>query len=108
MTGWRIGYAAGPKPLIAAMKKVQSQSTSNPASISQYAALAALTGDQSFIGEMVSEFRTRHDRLIAGLSNIPGLKVRPGDGTFYAFPNIEGLMQAVGVDTDVRNSVNAY
>ncbi|RUO21376.1 pyridoxal phosphate-dependent aminotransferase [Aliidiomarina haloalkalitolerans] len=102
MTGWRIGYAAGPKPLIAAMKKVQSQSTSNPASISQYAALAALTGDQSFIGEMVSEFRTRHDRLIAGLSNIPGLKVRPGDGTFYAFPNIEGLMQAVGVDTDVE------
>lgn len=102
MTGWRIGYAAGPKPLIAAMKKVQSQSTSNPASISQYAALAALTGDQSFIGEMVSEFRTRHDRLIAGLSKIPGLKVRPGDGTFYAFPNIEGLMQAVGVDTDVE------
>ncbi|MCL4410001.1 MAG: pyridoxal phosphate-dependent aminotransferase [Gammaproteobacteria bacterium] len=102
MTGWRIGYAAGPKPLIAAMKKVQSQSTSNPASISQYAALAALTGDQSFIGEMVSEFRIRHDRLIAGLSKIPGLKVRPGDGTFYAFPNIEGLMQAVGVDTDVE------
>lgn len=102
MTGWRIGYAAGPKPIIAAMKKVQSQSTSNPASISQYAALAALTGDQSFIGEMVNEFRIRHDRLIDGLSKIPGLKVRPGDGTFYAFPNIEGLMQAVGVDTDVE------
>lgn len=102
MTGWRIGYAAGPKPIIAAMKKAQSQSTSNPASISQYAALAALTGDQSFIGEMVNEFRIRHDRLIDGLSKIPGLKVRPGDGTFYVFPNIEGLMQAVGVDSDVE------
>lgn len=102
MTGWRIGYAAGPKPIIAAMKKAQSQSTSNPASISQYAALAALNGDQSFIGEMVSEFRIRHDRLVEGLSKIPGLKVRPGDGTFYTFPNIEGLMQAVGVETDVE------
>lgn len=101
MTGWRIGYAAGPKPLIAAMKKVQSQSTSNPASISQYAALAALTGDQSFIGEMVSEFRTRHDTLVAGLQAIPGLQVRPSDGTFYTFPNVEGLMAAVGVDSDV-------
>ncbi|MCH8492364.1 MAG: pyridoxal phosphate-dependent aminotransferase [Idiomarina sp.] len=102
MTGWRIGYAAGPQKLIAAMKKVQSQSTSNPASISQYAALAALTGDQSFIGEMVTEFRARHDTLVAELSKIPGLKVRAGDGTFYTFPNIEGLMAAVGVDTDIE------
>lgn len=102
MTGWRIGYAAGPKPLIAAMKKVQSQSTSNPASISQHAALAALTGDQSFIGEMVTEFKARHDRLIEGLAKIPGLKVRPGDGTFYAFPNVEGLMAMVGVDSDIE------
>lgn len=102
MTGWRIGYAAGPQKLIAAMKKVQSQSTSNPASISQYAALAALTGDQSFISEMVTEFRARHDTLVAGLSKIPGLKVRAGDGTFYTFPNIEGLMAAVGVDTDIE------
>ncbi|MFU8784872.1 pyridoxal phosphate-dependent aminotransferase [Aliidiomarina sp.] len=102
MTGWRIGYAAGPQKLIAAMKKVQSQSTSNPASISQYAALAALTGDQSFIGEMVTEFRARHDTLVAELSKIPGLKVRAGDGTFYTFPNIEGLMAAVGVNTDIE------
>lgn len=102
MTGWRIGYAAGPQKLIAAMKKVQSQSTSNPASISQYAALAALTGDQSFIGEMVTEFRGRHDTLVAELSKIPGLKVRAGDGTFYTFPNIEGLMAAVGVNTDIE------
>lgn len=102
MTGWRIGYAAGPKPLIAAMKKAQSQSTSNPASISQYAALAALTGDQSFIGEMVAEFKARHDRLVTGLAAIPGLQVRPGDGTFYAFPNVQGLMQLVGVETDIE------
>lgn len=102
MTGWRIGYAAGPKTIIAAMKKVQSQSTSNPASISQYAALAALNGDQSFIGEMVTEFRTRHNKLVEGLSEIPGLKVISGDGTFYAFPNIEGLMEKVGVETDVE------
>ncbi|TRW50081.1 pyridoxal phosphate-dependent aminotransferase [Aliidiomarina halalkaliphila] len=102
MTGWRIGYAAGPKKIIAAMKKVQSQSTSNPASISQYAALAALTGDQSFIGEMVTEFKARHDRLVDALAAIPGLKVRAGDGTFYTFPNIEALMQAVGVDTDIE------
>lgn len=102
MTGWRIGYAAGPQKLIAAMKKVQSQSTSNPASISQYAALAALTGDQRFIGEMVTEFRGRHDTLVAELSKIPGLKVRAGDGTFYTFPNIEGLMAAVGVNTDIE------
>ncbi|RUO37200.1 aspartate aminotransferase [Aliidiomarina shirensis] len=102
MTGWRIGYAAGPKAIIAAMKKVQSQSTSNPASISQYAALAALNGDQSFIGEMVTEFRARHDKLVEGLSQIPGLKVIAGDGTFYAFPNIEGLMAKVGVETDVE------
>ena len=102
MTGWRIGYAAGPQKLIAAMKKVQSQSTSNPASISQYAALAALTGDQSFISEMVTEFRARHDILVAELRKIPGLKVRAGDGTFYTFPNIEGLMAAVGVETDIE------
>ncbi|RUO19302.1 aspartate aminotransferase [Aliidiomarina iranensis] len=102
MTGWRIGYAAGPKAIIAAMKKVQSQSTSNPASISQHAALAALTGDQSFIAEMVTEFRARHDTLVADLSKIPGLKVISGDGTFYTFPNIEGLMAKVGVETDVE------
>lgn len=102
MTGWRIGYAAGPEKIIAAMKKVQSQSTSNPASISQYAALAALTGDQSFIAEMVTEFRARHDSLVAELSKIPGLKVRAGNGTFYTFPNIEGLMATVGVASDIE------
>lgn len=102
MTGWRIGYAAGPAPIIAAMKKIQSQSTSNPCSIAQHAALAALEGDQSFIEEMVTEFKGRHERLVKGLNAIPGIKAIPADGTFYSFPNIEGLMSAKGVATDVE------
>lgn len=101
MTGWRIGYAAGPKPIIAAMKKVQSQSTSNPAAVSQHAALAALTGDQSCISEMVSEFKKRHDYLVEALHSIPGIQCLPGNGTFYTFPNVTGLMRKAGVDTDV-------
>ncbi len=101
MTGWRIGYAAGPKPLIAAMKKIQSQSTSNAASISQHAALAALEGDQSCIGTMVTAFKERHDYLVDALNQIPGMKCIPGDGTFYTFANIEGLMAAKDCSTDI-------
>ncbi|MCC5879188.1 MAG: pyridoxal phosphate-dependent aminotransferase [Idiomarina sp.] len=101
MTGWRIGYAAGPKPIIAAMKKVQSQSTSNPAAVSQYAALAALEGDQSCIDTMVTEFKKRHDYLVKALHAIPGIQCLPGQGTFYTFPNVTGLMRKAGVDTDV-------
>lgn len=102
MTGWRIGYAAGPKPLIAAMKKIQSQSTSNPAAVSQHAALAALTGDQSCIQTMVSEFKKRHDYLVAALQEIPGIQCLPGQGTFYTFPNVTGLMRKTGAQTDVE------
>ncbi|RTE87587.1 MULTISPECIES: pyridoxal phosphate-dependent aminotransferase [Gammaproteobacteria] len=102
MTGWRIGYAAGPATIIKAMKKVQSQSTSNPCSIAQHAALAALQGDQSFIEEMVTEFKGRHDRLVQQLNDIPGIKAIAGQGTFYTFPNIEVLMQAKNVATDVE------
>ncbi len=102
MTGWRIGYAAGPAVIIGAMKKIQSQSTSNPCSIAQYAALAALEGDQSFIQEMVTEFKGRHERLVKGLNSIPGIKAIPADGTFYSFPNVEELMAAKGVTTDVE------
>jgi len=102
MTGWRIGYAAGPKPLIAAMKKIQSQSTSNPASISQYAALAALEGDQSIIKTMVSAFKERHDYLVDALNKIPGMKCIAGDGTFYTFANIDGLIAAKGASSDVE------
>lgn len=101
MTGWRIGYAAGPKPIIAAMKKMQSQSTSNPTSISQYAATAALNGDPSCIKEMVTAFKQRHDFLIDALNDIDGIHCVPGDGTFYAFAHVGELMKNKGLDTDI-------
>ncbi len=93
MTGWRIGYAAGPAKAIAAMKKIQSQSTSNPCSIAQYAALEALTGDQSCIAKMTNAYHERHDYILAELQKIPGVKVLPSDGTFYTFPNFEGVIK---------------
>jgi len=102
MTGWRIGYAAGPQPIIAAMKKMQSQSTSNPTSISQYAAAAALNGDQSCIDTMVSAFKERHDYLVDALNSIDGVNCVPGDGTFYAFAQVDGLMAKAKVSNDVE------
>ena len=102
MTGWRIGYAGGPRKLIQAMKKVQSQSTSNPCSISQAAAAAALNGDQSCITGMVEQYEKRHDYVYKALDAIPGLSCLPSDGTFYSFPNAEGAIAAVdGIDNDV-------
>ncbi|MFI4955080.1 MAG: pyridoxal phosphate-dependent aminotransferase [Gammaproteobacteria bacterium] len=92
MTGWRIGYAGGPADLIAGMKNIQSQSTSNPASISQKAAVAALTGDQSFIKKMVQAFKERHDFVVKGLNAIPGIRCLPADGAFYAFFSVQGLI----------------
>jgi len=102
MTGWRIGYAAGPKPIIAAMKKMQSQSTSNPTSISQYAAAAALNGDQGCIDTMVSAFKERHDYLVDALNSIDGVNCVPGDGTFYAFAQVDELMAKAKVNSDVE------
>lgn len=93
MTGWRIGYAAGPAEIIKAMKKVQSQSTSNPCSISQAAAEAALNGPQECIAEMLTAFKERHDYVVDRLNNIPGIECLPSDGTFYCFPNITGLLE---------------
>ncbi len=101
MTGWRIGYAGGPAPLIQAMKKVQSQSTSNPASISQHAAIAALEGDQGCVAEMVEAFKVRHDAVIEGLNALPGVSCRPCEGTFYCFPSFHEAMTALGADDDV-------
>ncbi|MFP4243847.1 MAG: pyridoxal phosphate-dependent aminotransferase [Ectothiorhodospira sp.] len=101
MTGWRIGYAGGPKPLIAAMKKIQSQSTSNPTSVSQEAAEAALNGDQSCVGEMCRAFQERHDYLVEALTAIPGVECLPSDGTFYSFPSVQGAMDRLGIDSDV-------
>jgi aspartate aminotransferase len=101
MTGWRIGYAAGPRQLINAMNKVQGQSTSNPCSISQYASLAALTGDQSCIAGMNAAFRERHDWLIEALNALPGVSCQPADGAFYAFPDVSGAISALqGVEDD--------
>ncbi len=94
MTGWRIGYAAGPAKVIAAMKKIQSQSTSNPASISQAAATAALNGSQDCVASMVTEFKKRHDFLVAALNKLPGVECINGDGTFYVFPNFQGAIDA--------------
>jgi aspartate aminotransferase len=101
MTGWRIGYAAGPQELIAAMKTVQSQSTSNPCSVSQAAAIAALDGDQGCVAEMAEAYRKRHDFVVAALNDIPGFSCRPGEGTFYAFPRVAGALGALGIDDDV-------
>ncbi|MDO8706866.1 MAG: pyridoxal phosphate-dependent aminotransferase [Sulfuricaulis sp.] len=103
MTGWRIGYAAGPKPLIAAMRKIQSQSTSNPTSIAQVAAEAALNGDQGCIAPMVRAFKERHDRVVSRLNKIRGVRCLPSLGTFYAFPDFSKAIAATpGVNNDVE------
>ena len=102
MTGWRIGYAAGPAALIGAMKKVQSQSTSNPTSISQVAATEALNGDQQCIQDMLVEFKKRHDMVVAELNNIEGVDCIETDGTFYVYPNIEKAIEKLdGIDDDL-------
>jgi aspartate aminotransferase len=101
MTGWRIGYAAGPAPLIRAMVNIQSQSTSNPTSIAQVAAEAALDGDQSFIAEMVRAFKARHDYVVGALNGIRGVTCLPAQGAFYLFPDTRAAMQTVGVEDDV-------
>ena len=102
MTGWRIGYAAGPAELIKAMKKIQSQSTSNPTSISQYAAQAALEGDQSCIGEMLVAFKERHDYVVERLNEIEGISCIASDGTFYCFPDFNAILDRMDeIDNDV-------
>lgn len=105
MTGWRIGYAAGPAELIEAMCTIQSQSTSNPTSISQMAAEAALLGSQGFIAEMCIEFKKRHDYVVAELNSIEGVSCAETDGTFYVFPNVERLIQRLdGIEDDLQLS----
>ncbi len=102
MTGWRIGYAAGPVKLIKAMNKVQSQSTSNPCSISQVAAEAALNGDQGCLVPMVKAFKERHDYVIAELNSMPGVSCVPADGAFYAFANVQGVIgKKPGINNDI-------
>ena len=101
MTGWRIGYAGGPAPLIATMKMIQSQSTSGPCSISQKAAVAALNGDQSVVTTMVNAFHERHDYVFNRLSALPEVQVTPADGTFYLFPNVQTSMSRLGFSDDI-------
>ena len=92
MTGWRIGYAGGPEPLIAAMRKVQSQSTSNPSSISQWAALEALTGPQEFLAGNNDMFVRRRNLVVAALNAIDGIECPMPEGAFYVYPSIAGLI----------------
>lgn len=101
MTGWRIGYAAGPKPIIAAMNKIQSQSTSNPTSIAQVAAQAALEGDQSFVREQCKIFKQRHDFCYERLNRMKGVTCVKAQGTFYIFPDMNGAMKALGLKDDI-------
>jgi aspartate aminotransferase len=104
MTGWRIGYAGGPKAIIAAMKKIQSQSTSNPSSIAQAASVAALNGSQDCVREMCRAFRERHDYIVAALNRIPGLQCIESAGTFYAFPNAAEAIKRRGLADDLALS----
>ena len=102
MTGWRIGYAGGPQPVIAAMKKIQSQSTSNPTSISQWASAAALTGGNDCIAPMLSAFKERHDFVVKSLNAMKGVSCIESDGTFYAFPDMQA---AIDANSEVSNDV---
>ncbi len=92
MTGWRIGYGTGPADLIKAMVKLQSQSTSNPSSIGQAAALAALSGPQDFIAERRRIFQQRRDRMVEGLNAIPGVRCHQPEGAFYLYPSCGALL----------------
>ena len=104
MTGWRIGYCGGPTDVIGAMKKVQSQSTSNPSSISQAATIAALNGSKDEIYTMVEQYKIRHDYLCSALNAIEGFKTSPGTGAFYLFPDVKNVIEKKGFSDDVELS----
>ncbi len=102
MTGWRIGYCAGPRQLVAAMNTVQSQSTSNPCSIAQAAAQAALESGDRLISPMLAAFENRHDYVYRSLQSLPGVEVLPSDGTFYSFPGFQEVMLRRGISSDLE------
>lgn len=104
MTGWRIGYAAGPADVIKAMKKIQSQSTSNPCSVSQAASVAALNGDHDCVKAMVTEFKKRHDFVVESLNATKYIRCLESDGTFYSFPYIQDFIDS---RDDLKNDVDA-
>jgi aspartate aminotransferase len=99
MTGWRLGYALGPKPIIAAMNKIQSQSTSNPTSIVQKAAVAAVTGPQQCIEDMKTDYVRLRNRMVEGMRAIPGVECQMPSGAFYAYPNVGKFIGKPGVQS---------
>ena len=99
MTGWRVGYALAPQPLVEAMLKLQSQSTSNPTSISQHAALEALRGPMDSVANMLAEYDRRRARILEGLRAIPGITCTTPDGAFYVFPNVAARLRNGAPDT---------
>ena len=105
MTGWRIGFLGGPLSLVKEAQKIQSQSTSSPCSVSQYAALAALNGDQTYIRESTAIFKQRHDFVHAGLNGIEGVECTAADGTFYSFPDMQGVIDRLeSINNDIELS----
>ena len=104
MTGWRIGYCGAPKSIVKAMKKIQGQSTSNPSSISQVAAIAALNGPQDAVNMMVGEYKKRHDYLCDALNKINGFNTSPGTGAFYLFPDVSSVIESKGFADDIEFS----
>jgi aspartate aminotransferase len=97
MTGWRLGYTLGPAPVIAAVQKLQSQSTSNPTSIVQKAAVAALSSSQQCVADMRAEYIKLRDHIISGLRAIPGVKCTMPEGAFYAYPNLSAFIGKSGI-----------
>jgi len=100
MTGWRIGYCGGPAEVVAAMATIQGQSTSNAASMSQKAAVAALTGDQTCVATMNKAFKERHDYFVAALNTLPGVSCHPAQGAFYAFADVRQAIRNLGLKDD--------
>jgi aspartate aminotransferase len=107
MTGWRIGYAAGPRALIRAMTDVQSQVTSNPASVAQWAAVEALSGPQDEVAKMAGEFDRRRRLIIGGLNALPGVSCVMPKGAFYAFANVSGLFGRTWTRGDARTTLKS-
>jgi aspartate aminotransferase len=108
MTGWRIGYAGGPEALIKAMAKVESQSTSNPCSISQWAAVEALNGTQDFIKPRAAVFETRRDLVVSMLNQASGLECPRPEGAFYVYPSCQGLIGKKAPSGQVIDSDGAF
>jgi aspartate aminotransferase len=104
MTGWRVGYTAAPKEIIRAMDGLQSQETSNPTSIAQRAAVAALTGPQESVYQMRDEFDRRRRYIVGRLNAMPGIRCLSPQGAFYVFPNVSGMYGKHYAGTIIRNS----